>query len=493
MRPPAESRTASTSNTSLPRVAVQTAGRLGATGRNPIVLENRLAGSAGWRIGEGGYRIANDVAGQIKAYDSAPSVEVGHPITFYASVRPAQRLRVDLYRLGWYSGSGGRLLYKGSWVRGIVQGRCPTDAMTGLTACRWQPTMTLRIPTSWVSGLYLAVLTNIDGYQNAVPFVVRDDASRALLLYVEPVTTYEAYNNWPHNHSTGKSLYGYNSEGSETISDRTAAVKVSFDRPYADSGVGNLFAYDEPFAAWLERGGYDVTYATSVDLDEEGAALLVRHRAMITAGHDEYWTAAMRAAATVARDRGVSLAFFGANNVYWQARLESSANGRPDRILVCYRNAALDPEKQPALVTVRWRDPPVNRPEVALLGSEYTNSVAGRAAFIVENASSWFYRGTGLANGDAIPNLVYGESDRPLESVAGAVASPILLLSNSPFQSSHGRPDRSEAVIYRAVSGSWVFDAGTLGWPAAVNPFGQPDRRIERVTVNILAQIASAL
>ena len=100
-------------------------------------------------------------------------------------------------------------------------------------------------------------------------FVVRDDASRALLLYVEPVTTYEAYNNWPHNHSTGKSLYGYNSEGSETISDRTAAVKVSFDRPYADSGVGNLFAYDEPFAAWLERGGYDVTYATSVDLDEE--------------------------------------------------------------------------------------------------------------------------------------------------------------------------------------------------------------------------------
>ena len=38
-----------------------------------------------------------------------------------------------------------------------------------------------------------------------------------------------------------------------------------------------------------------------------------------------------------------------------------------------------------------------------------------------------------------------------------------------------------------------VFDAGTLGWPAAVNPFGQPDRRIERVTVNILAQIASAL
>src|SRR5205814_6993964 len=39
----------------------------------------------------------------------------------------------------------------------------------------------------------------------------------------------------------------------------------------------------------------------------------------------------------------VNLGFFGANSIYWQARLEPSTSGVPNRVLVCYRSASIDP------------------------------------------------------------------------------------------------------------------------------------------------------
>jgi hypothetical protein len=444
------------------------------------VAENLHAGSSGWRMGDSGYQIATDVRGEIKGYASEASVDGGQPITFFVSVSPAQQFKIDIYRLGWYGSSGGRLMVGGTWLPGMTQDACPIDWEIGLRVCDWQPTIRFTVPSNWVSGLYLAVLTNAAHFQNGILFVVRDDASTAPILYVQPVTTYQAYNQFP-NDGIGQSLY-------------ERAVKVSFDRPYANSGVGkHFFDYDQPFAAWLERAGYDVTYATSIDLHQQGAALLVRHRVMVIAGHDEYWTAAMRAAATAALDHGTSLAFFAANNIYWQARLESAPDGRPDRVLVCYRSAVLDPEPNPALKTVLWRDPPVNQPEQALLGSGYTNAVAGRAAWVVADAASWVYSGTGLSNGQLIPGLVWGESDRPASSPDPDSYPTVEVLSDSPFQTWYGQIDRSQSVLYQAAGGGWVFDAGTFGWPRALDPFGQPDPRVEGMTRNLLDRMISAM
>jgi hypothetical protein len=444
------------------------------------VDENLKAGSTGWRMGGAGFQVGTDIGAQVKGYASEASVNVGQPITLFVSVSPAQQVKIDIYRLGWYAGTGGRLMVGGTWLPGITQDACPIDWSTGLRVCDWQPTIRFTIPSNWVSGLYLAVLTNADHFQNAVQFAVRDDASTAPILYIQPVTTYQAYNQFP-NDGIGQSLY----EG---------AVKVSFDRPYANSGVGKqFFQFDQPFVAWLERAGYEVTYATSVDLHQRGAALLLRHRVMVIAGHDEYWTAAMRAAATAALDHGTSLAFFAANNIYWQARLESAPDGRPDRVLVCYRSAVLDPEPNPALKTVLWRDPPVNRPEQALLGTGYTNPVAGRAAWVVAGAGSWVYSGTGLSNGELIPGLVYGESDRPPSSPAPDLYPTVTILSDSPFRTWYGEIDRSQAVVYQAASGGWVFDAGTFGWPAKIDPFRQPDPRVEGMTRNLLDRMMSVI
>src|SRR5262249_17591756 len=153
---------------------------------------------------------------------------------------------------------------------------------------------TLAVPTTWTDGVYLAVLSNASGFQNYVPFVVRNDARAAGLLYQQPVNTYQAYNSWG-----GKSLYTFNSSGG------TPTYKVSFDRPYNGDGSGDYFGWEVYLVQWLEQSGYDVTYNT--DLDAELNAARPRSvKGVIIPGHSEYWTKAMYDGAQAARDAGVS-------------------------------------------------------------------------------------------------------------------------------------------------------------------------------------------
>lgn len=456
---------------------------------NPIVVENRKTGSSGWRIGLGGYRVATDRDPRIAGYATETSVGVGTQIGFAVSVRPAQPVRIDIYRLGWYAGLGGRFVRSSAWIEGRTQPLPKPNAATGMISCGWPVTWSTTVPLTWTSGLYLATLTSRDGFQSQVPFTVRDDASAAPIIYLQPVTTYQAYNSWPRNPRIGRSLYETGSAGSSGVSRGDPAVAVSFDRPYTMSALSGLLHFDQPFVMWLERAGYDVTYATSVDLDLRGFSLLARHRAIVSVGHDEYWTARMRDAVTAARDRGISIAFFGADNIYWQARLGPAADGSPDRVLVCYRRAAIDPVANPALKTVRWRDAPVGRPEQSLIGSQYSDMIGRPAPFVVSGEGSWVFAGTGLRAGDRIAGLVGGESDRVYADLPLPAHRSFTILSRSPFVTRSGSSDISEAVIYQALSGAWVFDAGTFAWAGLIDPNATPDWRVQRMTANILSRM----
>ena len=152
-------------------------------------------------------------------------------------------------------------------------------------------------------------------------------------------------------------------------------MKVSFDRPYSEDGAGKLIWLSETqyFLRWLEKSGYDVTYSTNLDTHENGARLL-SFRGFLSLPHDEYWSKQMYDAAAAARDAGVNLAFLGANSVFWQIRFEPSRTGVADRIIVCYKEAALDPNPDSTVTTVNFRNPPVNRSEQALEGVEFTDA-----------------------------------------------------------------------------------------------------------------------
>ena len=472
---------------------------------NPIVIENQQPGTSQWQIPWGS--AGTDAGGQIKGYASATSVDKGETLTFYVSVNPSQTYTIDVYRVGWYQGLGGRLMQHIGPLSGVRQPTCPTNPTTGMIECHWAAAYTLVTQTSWTSGIYLALMTNAQRYQNYIIFVVRDDGRTAALLYQQPVTTYQAYNDYPYDGATGKSLYNFNSYGATTVTGGKAAAKVSFDRPYMGDGTasswGQFFSWEISFLRWLEKSGYDVAYATDVDTHANGSRLL-NYRGFLSVGHDEYWSKPMYDAVVAARDAGVNLAFFGANAVYTQARFETSSSGVPNRVLVVYRNANLDPIADPSLKTVNWRDPPLNRPEQALIGVQYTNQVLwrpqydGYVPYIVTNSGNWVYAGTGFKDGDSAPGIVGYEVDRWYANYAqpNAVQGTYALLSNSPFTSNSNTQDYGNSSIYQAPSGAWVFGAGTMGWGRALDNFGGfniVDARIQRTTANILDRFVNAV
>ena len=198
---------------------------------NPIVLENQQPGTDQWQLWRSGYQTAGDVDKQIKGYASATSVNKGESITFYVTVNPAQSFTMNIYRIGWYQGKGARLMQRIGPIAASQQPACPINSSTGLIECGWTPSYTFTVPTTWTDGIYLVLLTNSQNHQNYINFVIRDDSRPADLLYQESVTTYEAYNNYPNDGATGKSLYDHNSSGPNTLAGTPRAVKVSFDRP----------------------------------------------------------------------------------------------------------------------------------------------------------------------------------------------------------------------------------------------------------------------
>jgi hypothetical protein len=451
---------------------------------NPVVVENQQPGTSAWQLSQ----TADDVNGQIKGYASTTSVLQGGSVNLYVSVNPAQAFNVDVYRIGYYGGLGGRLRLHAGPINGVTQAACLPDATTGMIDCGWTASYTVAVGADWTSGVYLTLLSNAAGWKNYVPFVVRDGRP-AQFLYQSAVNTGQAYNNYPNDQKTGKSLYEWNSFGANTMTGTTRAAKVSFNRPYNNYGDGGFVSWELQLVRWLEKNGYDVTYSTDVDTHANGAELL-RHKAFFSTGHDEYWSKEMYDAAQSARDAGVGLAFFGADAVHWQVRYEASAAGVANRVMVCYRYAALDPVAGPT-TTLQWRDPLLNRPEQSLMGVLYTSEVSwgSNVPYVVTNSSHWGYQGTAFKDGDSVAGLVGYEMDRLMPNYPAPNAISQTLLSRSPFTNTAGVADYANSSLYQAPSKAWVFATGTMSWSWALDntwTSAQTDPRIQQTTATIL-------
>jgi hypothetical protein len=494
---------------------------------HPIQAENDKTGTTDWQLTNPA------ISNEIEGYASLTSVNRGGSISFFVNtVDPTYT--VEIFRLGWYGGAGGRRVADAVQHTGTKQAIPSPDPVTGLIECQWINPITQSIdstdPTQWASGFYVAKLTGSSGKQSYIVFVVRDDARASTYLFVSAVSTYQAYNDWG-----GKSLYSFNSSGpvpTGNLRGTPEALKVSFDRPYAISnralapdplpaaagGVGTGHCINIPAprgetvpAGWeynmvrfLEREGYDVAYASSLDLHTDDD-LLRDHKAYLSVGHDEYWSAEMRGNVTAARDRGVHLGFFSSNNIYWQVRFEADSNAVPDRTMVCYKDTS-DPlfETHPSLTTVQFRQTPVNSPEDNVLGVMYVDDPANEA-IVVHNASHWVFAFTGLRNGDQLPGLLGYEVDKFYpSSLPGSIPSSppnTIPLAHSPYPNPRYDPADDDAptrygdmTIYTAASGALVFAAGTMQWAWGLDDFNSPDLRpsvlnpgAQQIARNVLA------
>jgi hypothetical protein len=292
------------------------------------------------------------------------------------------------------------------------------------------------------------------------------------------VTTAAAYNHWG-----GKSLYVSNSTGGE------AAIKVTLDRPIpfwhdANLNARDPFVWDLQLTRFLEREGYDVAYATGLDVHREPWTLAGR-RLLMTSGHDEYWTAEMRDAWEAALAAGVNLACLGANTNYWQIRLEDE-----DRTIVEYRTRSADPERDPARVTELFRDLRPPRPEATLFGVQYQDGVKeptepARDYVVAASPDDPWLAGTGLRPGDVLADRVGYEWDAVQPGLEPPGATVLL---------HHEDPERSHAdcVRWRAPSGALIFAAGSLQLVWALDDWAHPgagDERLQQLMRNAMADL----
>ncbi len=373
-----------------------------------IIAENAKTGDAWWTT-----TVPVDRA--IEGYASQVSAVHGDKVTLFVNTK-APRFHVEAYRIGYYQGIGGRLIWTSEERRGIQQPAPELIAPTNTIECHWSPSVSFTVDRSWPPGAYLLKLVGSTSEQQYVPFCVRDDTSRAAIVIQHSVTTWQAYNRWG-----GYSLYYGNSGGALSFTHAPAggtyadrARVVSFDRPYDfdwASGAADFVGNEIPVIYQAEQLGLDVTYWTDVDL-HTNPQLLKNHKALISLGHDEYWSAPMRVGAQRALSAGVNLAFLGANACYRQIRFESSPLGNSRR-QICYKSAAEDPMAghNPELVTVNWPQPPVNRPESNLIGSTYQD-IEAQADMVVTDPGSWIFEGLGLSANAVLPSVVQGEFDR---------------------------------------------------------------------------------
>lgn len=441
-----------------------------------IARENQRPGTTDWVI-------PDDPAmwDRIRGYASATSVDLGEPFSLHVTTA-APTWTADAYRIGYYQGHGGRLVWSSGEQPGVVQANPTVDPETNMAEARWEPNLVVPTDAEWPPGMYLIRLTSSDGGATFVPLVVRDDESTADILVQSSVTTWQAYNAWGGaNHYTGH--LGLSS---------TRARVVSFDRPYGGNGSGEFFGREFEFAYFAERLGLDVTYWTDVDLHERGN-LATRHRAVISLGHDEYYSTTMRDNLEQARDRGVNLAFLGANAIYRKIRFEPSPLG-PNRRQVNYRIASEDPldGEQPSQVTVSWRDAPSSEPESALIGQMYECNPV-KADMVIADASAWLFEGTGLEKGDELPDAVGNEYDRVMPDQP--TPENIQVLTHSPV-TCKGKRSFANSTYYTAPSGAGVFAAGTFWWIPPLKaecpngPETSSDCQIQKIVENILREFS---
>ncbi|MCK2213844.1 hypothetical protein MF672_008580 [Actinomadura sp. ATCC 31491] len=441
----------------------------------------------------------------IRGYVEQPSPRAGGRLTLRAAT-DAPRFRVEFHRCG----DGLTLCAKSPWLPGA-------DAPPHLPAHDWgrdgagprgEPLRAWpghELPAPAEPGVYVAVLVEGDdsGRDLAGPgpasayapeaqalFVVRPAAPAARILYKLPLLTYHAY-----NVSGGWCLYNHPQPG-EIPGD--PAPGVSLHRPGGGTGavpydVTNFDPYDPTprqtfvhwdgrFAAWLERRGYQVDYCTDLDLHRDGDALLAPYRLLLSAGHDEYWSDAMRAALSRHVAAGRNAAFFGGNTCWWRVAFHDA---------VTFERTGFWHEHGP--------------PENELIGVSFRNGGERDrdehpvpVGFRVQHAGHWAYAGTGLRDGDVFgleECLVGYECDGAafdrqaappyVPTCADGTPPGFTILAVGDCAAAGWGFGNRAATMGLHTAGGTVFTGATTDWARGLDG----SAAVERITANVLDRL----
>lgn len=430
----------------------------------------------------------------IEGYCSHTSIRAGDQLKIMVSTNPASPFTIDVYRLGYYDGDGGRHMKQFGPLPGKVQPD-PDIAHERLRECRWEPALEFAIPNDWPSGVYLGKLTaELEGLQSYVIFIVRDDRPCDFLFQCSD-TTWAAYNRWPSEwalYNDGKKRWYVGPN-----------VRVSWDRPYGKCGTlvmdqplsqgsGEYLMWEFPLSYWMEKEGYDVSYISNVDTHADAAGLM-RAKAFLSVGHDEYWSREMYDNMLGAVANGLNVAFFSGDTCWGLIPFLPSSSGVPHRIITRLGQfGPLEPaavEKYPEYALFKHSAPT----EANLIGARNAFPYCGVQDWICTDEKHWIYSGTGMKHGDSIPNIVGWEWMGNPAKIPGLSVVAEGTMKYNKDQGTYA------ATVYPGPKGNWVFNASSIWWsdglsappgyktPIAIDasPPG-PQPLVQQITANLL-------
>lgn len=402
------------------------------------------------------------------------SVSCGQSVGIHASkhlanlASPGKRT-FEALRIGWYGGAGARLVWK-SLPTELKEQRVPVVRNAErMVETRWGTSAKFTIGTDWTPGFYLIASVSPRGkIESVAPLIVRSPLASSKLVLIHSTMTWAAYNTFG-----GRSLYL--GPGGSIVARRLERSRiVSLDRPLEGSGALHLDRDGISLVQFVEKQGLNLDQVSDIDLDQ-WPSISKHYSGLVFSGHAEYFTRRMFDTTIAARNRGVNLAFFGANNAYWQTRLGNSPTG-PNRRVIVYRSTTADPVVSRNQVTVKFQDPHVNTPPNLITGTQ-TNGVHVFGNLHAVVVPAWLRIPT-----NSQINGVSGDTeiDATVKNAAQPPNVHIVFTGKLEFRDSTQSTEEEDSrfekvpiqqtVWFSTPSGAAVFDAGLTTWTCNLLP-----------------------
>ncbi|MGH9006560.1 MAG: N,N-dimethylformamidase beta subunit family domain-containing protein, partial [Acidimicrobiales bacterium] len=137
-----------------------------------LVEENAQPGTLNWVV----TGIQKPVA--IEGFASQVSAVPGDELVLFVNTN-APSFHVEVYRMGYYQGLGGRLIDESDSYPGTPQPPPTVTPGVNTASCPWNPSLTMKVSSAWLPGNYLLKLVGDGGQQQYIPLTVRNDSSSA--------------------------------------------------------------------------------------------------------------------------------------------------------------------------------------------------------------------------------------------------------------------------------------------------------------------------
>jgi len=252
------------------------------------ILENKNRGSIDWTIPKGW-----ELSEEFQFYVEGGVVQKNGALRLMGATCKAttQNCSIRIFRMGWYGGSGARLMFFSSNIEvppnEIWNSNQPGRPDLSANGPSWKCVFEHIAPNQWCDGLYIIKVENDEGKATLAPFWLTTPLEcEGVAVCFSPLNIQAR--NWWGGFSATQVING-KPESKQHLYHQIGSKTLSINRPMYNPRTGDFLRWAYPLVRFLERHDIPVTYITDLDIEEMGSIPeSITH--FVTLGPMRYWT-----------------------------------------------------------------------------------------------------------------------------------------------------------------------------------------------------------